>query len=359
MPHPQYMEVPGPGVESKLQLWQCWILNPLLRAGDWTWASAATGAAAIGFLTHHAIAGTPRTFLFTTVRGNGAVRRGDPGHIGGKKKGTKESVSLTVAKQNQESRQRESTRLAATERSCTDFQERFWATSSGPPQLGPGESGGRPPSPGLFPRNWSRMCWGRAAGGCRICSWPGLGSKPVSVDFAQHGNKCSEGCFPEACVFERRLLILFPKDRWSREVEELWCGSSIAVPLANGFGLMDSSEHKLIMTCEWAKSFTKENSWKMLLEDPLAVWDKSQFALHWRVSKQAILLIPPKIFRFFISRSFSVICSSAQKLVWVPLPPHLPSYWHRRSLSVFGMLVMVYNDTRKFLKWWKYHLLFF
>ena len=36
--HPQYMEVPGPGIKSKMQLWpmfqlwQCWILNPLHRS---------------------------------------------------------------------------------------------------------------------------------------------------------------------------------------------------------------------------------------------------------------------------------------------------------------------------------------
>ena len=27
--HPQHVEVPGPGIEPELQLWQYWILNPL------------------------------------------------------------------------------------------------------------------------------------------------------------------------------------------------------------------------------------------------------------------------------------------------------------------------------------------
>jgi len=32
-PHPQHMETPGPGTESKPQLWQCWTLNPLNHLG--------------------------------------------------------------------------------------------------------------------------------------------------------------------------------------------------------------------------------------------------------------------------------------------------------------------------------------
>ena len=46
--HSWHMEVPGPGIKSKLQLQctpqpqQCWILNPLRQAGDQTCASAAT-----------------------------------------------------------------------------------------------------------------------------------------------------------------------------------------------------------------------------------------------------------------------------------------------------------------------------
>ena len=45
-PYTQHMEVPGPGIKSEPQLqpvpqlWQCWILNPLSRAEDWTCASA-------------------------------------------------------------------------------------------------------------------------------------------------------------------------------------------------------------------------------------------------------------------------------------------------------------------------------
>lgn len=50
--HPRYMEVPGPGVEFKLQLcpilqpWQHWILIPLHQAGNQTCASVVTQAAA-------------------------------------------------------------------------------------------------------------------------------------------------------------------------------------------------------------------------------------------------------------------------------------------------------------------------
>ena len=46
----RYMEIPQPGIESEMQLqplpqlWQCWILNPLCWAGDWTHTSATTQA---------------------------------------------------------------------------------------------------------------------------------------------------------------------------------------------------------------------------------------------------------------------------------------------------------------------------
>ena len=47
-PHPQHMEFPGLGIESKVEVWltphlqQCWILNPLCQAGDRTSASTKT-----------------------------------------------------------------------------------------------------------------------------------------------------------------------------------------------------------------------------------------------------------------------------------------------------------------------------
>ena len=34
---PEVYGVPRPGIRSELQLWQCWILNPLCWAGDQTW----------------------------------------------------------------------------------------------------------------------------------------------------------------------------------------------------------------------------------------------------------------------------------------------------------------------------------
>ena len=62
----QHMEVPKPGIKSELhlqamtQLQQCWILNPLQRAGNWTCASTATWATAVRFLTLCATVGTPQ-----------------------------------------------------------------------------------------------------------------------------------------------------------------------------------------------------------------------------------------------------------------------------------------------------------
>ena len=53
------MEVPVPGIEPEPQLWQPQILNPLHRAGDQTCTSAATWAAAVRFLTHCTMTGTP------------------------------------------------------------------------------------------------------------------------------------------------------------------------------------------------------------------------------------------------------------------------------------------------------------
>ena len=50
----QHVDVPGPRTESEPQLQQCQILKPLWQAGDWTWVSSATRAAAVGSLTHFA-----------------------------------------------------------------------------------------------------------------------------------------------------------------------------------------------------------------------------------------------------------------------------------------------------------------
>ena len=69
-PYPWYKEVPRPGSESKPQLkpkpqlQQHWIFNPSSQARDQTLASSATQAAAAGFLTHCAIAGTPLCMKF-------------------------------------------------------------------------------------------------------------------------------------------------------------------------------------------------------------------------------------------------------------------------------------------------------
>lgn len=76
------------------------------------------------------------------------------------------------------------------------------------------------------------------------------------------------------------------------------------------------STNSSVRLCEWAwprlkaKSFTKDNSWKMLLEDPLAVCDKSQFVCSpLECFQESRSLVPPKIFHglSFTSRSFSVI----------------------------------------------------
>ena len=68
-PHSRHMEVPGPGIKSKAQLWQYWILNPLCQARDQTQAARDN----VGSLTLRAMAGTPVQFfnifiyLFTFV----------------------------------------------------------------------------------------------------------------------------------------------------------------------------------------------------------------------------------------------------------------------------------------------------
>ena len=70
-PHSWRMEVPGPGIESKPQLWptlqlqQHQILNPPHRARDWIYICTATWAAAVGFLAQCATAGTPQILFYT------------------------------------------------------------------------------------------------------------------------------------------------------------------------------------------------------------------------------------------------------------------------------------------------------
>ena len=63
-PHSQHLEVPWPGIKSKLQLWplpqlwKCCILNLLHPAWDWTFNFTVTRAATVRFLTHCSTAGT-------------------------------------------------------------------------------------------------------------------------------------------------------------------------------------------------------------------------------------------------------------------------------------------------------------
>ena len=72
LPHPQHMEVPGSGTESKMQLWpmpqlqQRWFLNPLCQARNQTHISVVTQATAetTGSLTHCATAGSPLLYVF-------------------------------------------------------------------------------------------------------------------------------------------------------------------------------------------------------------------------------------------------------------------------------------------------------
>ena len=54
------MEVPEPGIKSRLHRLQkhCFSLTHCIQAGDQTRASAATQAAAAGFLTHSTTVGT-------------------------------------------------------------------------------------------------------------------------------------------------------------------------------------------------------------------------------------------------------------------------------------------------------------
>ena len=69
--YPQHMEVPRPGTESELQLHDLHhscgntgSFHTLHWARDQTGASEATRVTAFGFLTHCAIAGTPKIYLF-------------------------------------------------------------------------------------------------------------------------------------------------------------------------------------------------------------------------------------------------------------------------------------------------------
>ena len=59
------MEVPEPGLNLSHSCNNDGSFNPLHQVGDWTHASAATRAAAIGFLTYHAIVGTPDLVFLT------------------------------------------------------------------------------------------------------------------------------------------------------------------------------------------------------------------------------------------------------------------------------------------------------
>ena len=61
------MEVPGPGVGSHSQLWQCWILNPLHWAYDQNRASEATQAATERSLIYGATVGIPKIFIYTKL----------------------------------------------------------------------------------------------------------------------------------------------------------------------------------------------------------------------------------------------------------------------------------------------------
>ena len=56
--HPQYMEVPGPGIESKPQMQKPGPFNPLHWTRDGTRASTVAQATAAGFLIHDTTAET-------------------------------------------------------------------------------------------------------------------------------------------------------------------------------------------------------------------------------------------------------------------------------------------------------------
>ena len=63
-PHPQHIEVPGPGVEFESQHGTTGSFNLLYWARDETHASAVTQAIAAEFLTQCTIAGTPQIYIF-------------------------------------------------------------------------------------------------------------------------------------------------------------------------------------------------------------------------------------------------------------------------------------------------------
>ena len=66
-PYLQHMEVPWPGIQTKPQMQQCQILNPLHQAEDWTCTFSVTWVAAVRFLTHGAIAEVPKKCYFKWI----------------------------------------------------------------------------------------------------------------------------------------------------------------------------------------------------------------------------------------------------------------------------------------------------
>ena len=80
-PHLWHMEVPGPGIESKLQLqptpqpWQHRILNPPHRAGDRTWASAATRDSSRILTSLYHSKNSQHPFLFITLNFTSGMNR--------------------------------------------------------------------------------------------------------------------------------------------------------------------------------------------------------------------------------------------------------------------------------------------
>ena len=68
--HLWHIEVPGPRIQSEPQcllmpqLLQHWILKPTVLGWDQTQASRVTQAAAVRFITHCAMAGTPVLLYF-------------------------------------------------------------------------------------------------------------------------------------------------------------------------------------------------------------------------------------------------------------------------------------------------------
>jgi hypothetical protein len=167
------------------------------------------------------------------VRGREEQGEDKPAHRGRK---TGASFSFTPAKQNQESRQ---CRIGSDWESC--LSGKILGYSMGRPLSGPGEFWQQPPAQASSDITEVKCAGGgrteeaSVPPGCRvlwILQLALLGSKPVSVDFLQLGNKCNEAVFLRP-GFWKEDLSFDPQGQVGWGGEGMWRGSCIAGGFAN------------------------------------------------------------------------------------------------------------------------------